>query len=183
MKVAGCTLRVGRPLHVARGTTMCRKERTGVCARTGDLARPLKQHKRYDVVLSDRIISRHNHWAATQGARKEEVLIQFLTHQRLQSPLAGLRPLARRPGRPPSPPHAPAIAIAPGGPPTARPLAWVSPPSSLHAPAIAIAPGGPPTARPRQRARKRPTHQCLFPRRFLQALAQVHRPDGALSGV
>ena len=51
MKVAGCTLRVGRPLHVARGTTMCRKERTGVCARTGDLARPLKQHKRCDVVL------------------------------------------------------------------------------------------------------------------------------------
>ena len=99
MKVAGCTLRVGRPLHVARGTTMCRKERTGVCARTGDLARPLKQHKRCDVVLSDRIISRHNHWAATQGARKEEVLIQFLTHQRLQSPLKGLRPRARRRGR------------------------------------------------------------------------------------
>ena len=99
MKVAGCTLRVGRPLHVARGTTMCRKERTGVCARTGDLARPLKQHMFSYVVLSDRIISRHNHWAATQGARKEEVLIQFLTHQRLQSPLKGLRPRARRRGR------------------------------------------------------------------------------------
>ena len=76
MKVAGCRLRVGRPLHVARGTTMCRKERTGVCARTGDLARPLKQHKFYYVVL---------HSAEARA--------------RLKSPLEGQRPGARRRGR------------------------------------------------------------------------------------
>jgi hypothetical protein len=46
------------------------------------------------------------------------ILLHRRTHQRLQSPLAGLRPRARWRGR-----GAPAIEIAPGGPPTARPPA------------------------------------------------------------
>jgi len=120
--------------------------------------------------------------------------------QRLTSPLKGLRPVARRRGRsfftasrtsdghrpsrafdrspvgagdPPSPPHAPAIDIAPGGPSTGRPPARAillhrlthqrlkSPLAGLRlvarrrgrgAAAIEIAPGGPSTGRPPARA-------------------------------
>jgi hypothetical protein len=151
------------------------------------------------------------------------ILLHRLTLQRWTSPLKGLRPVARLRGRsfftasrssdghrpsrafdrspacagdPPSPPHAPAIDIAPQGPSTGRPPARAillhrlthqrstSPLEGLQeAVAIEIAPEGPLAGRPSARARKRPIHHSLFPRRFLQTLAQAHRSDDALSGV
>jgi hypothetical protein len=99
------------------------------------------------------------------------ILLHRRTHQRLQSPLAGLRPRARWRGR-----GAPAIDIAPGGPPTASPASPGDPSSPPHAPAMDIAPQGPSTGRPSARAilLHRLTHQRLkSPLKGLQPVARL----------
>jgi hypothetical protein len=97
-------------------------------------------------------------------------------HQRLQSPLAGLRPRARQPGRSfftasrTSDGHRPSRAF------DRSPVGAGDPPSPPHAPAIEIAPEGPPAGRPPARAilLHRLTHQRLkSPLKGLQPVARL----------